>query len=52
MCGCRKEAVEKSGITIECAEKDDEPTDVLELHGIGRLWREIAAEITIEHNNK
>jgi predicted acyl esterase len=44
--GCRL------GITIKCADKDDKPADFLDLHGLGHLWRETAAEITIEHNNK
>jgi predicted acyl esterase len=44
--GCR------FGITIKCADKDDKPADFLDLHGIGHLWRETKAEITIEHNNQ
>lgn len=39
------------GLRIKGADKDDQPASFLEGHGLGRLWRENRAEITVYHDN-
>ena len=40
------------GVRIKAADKDDKATDFLDQHGIGHLWRETPAEITVYHNDR
>ena len=39
------------GLRLKCAEKDDTPSDFLDVHGLGRLWRETHAEVTVYHDD-
>lgn len=39
-------------VRIKAADKDDRPSDFLDNHGLGHLWRETPAEITVYHNNQ
>jgi hypothetical protein len=40
------------GLRLKCADTDDRPENFLEVHGVGRLWRENRAEITVYHDNE
>lgn len=40
------------GLRVKAADKDDRPADFLDMHGLGRLWRESPAEITVYHTNE
>ena len=39
-------------VRIKAADKDDKPADFLDNHGLGHLWRETPAEITVHHSNQ
>jgi len=39
-------------VLIKAADKDDKATDFLDNHGLGHLWRETPAEITVYHNDR
>ena len=39
-------------VRIKAADKDDRPADFLDNHGLGHLWRDTPAEITVYHNNQ
>ena len=39
-------------VRIKAADKDDKATDFLDNHGLGHLWRETPAEITVYHNDR
>jgi uncharacterized protein len=40
------------GVRIKCADKDDKPRDFLDLHGLGHLWRDNPAQVTVYHSNQ
>jgi predicted acyl esterase len=40
------------GLRIKCADKDDVPDNFLDMHGLGRIWRETHSEVTVHHNNE
>jgi predicted acyl esterase len=39
-------------VRLKAADKDDRPADFLDNHGLGHLWRETPAEITVYHSNQ
>ena len=39
-------------VRIKAADKDDRPADFLDNHGLGHLWRDTPAEITVYRNNQ
>jgi hypothetical protein len=39
-------------VRIKCADKDDKPRDFLDLHGLGHLWRDNPAQVTVYHSNQ
>lgn len=40
------------GVRIKAADVLDKPTDFLDVHGLGHLWRTTPAEITVYHSDK
>lgn len=40
------------GIRIKCADKDDKPRDFPDMHGLGHLYREKTATVTVWHNDQ
>ena len=40
------------GVRIKSADKDDVPAGFLDMHGLGRIWRENYSEVTIYHNSE
>jgi hypothetical protein len=41
----------KLGLMIKATDRDGQPTDFVDQHNYGHLWRETIAEITVHHNN-
>ena len=50
--GVLLKAGSRFAVRIKAADKDDKPADFLDNHGLGHLWRETPAEITVYHNNR
>jgi uncharacterized protein len=40
------------GLKIKCTDKDGQPTDFVDVHNYGHLWRETTSDITVYHNNR
>ncbi len=50
--GVLLKARSRFGIKIKATDRDAVPTDFLDNHAYGHLWRETTAEITVYHNNQ